>query len=366
MTIPRPKILSVITVPTGGWSFKFYYSVSTQYDTNKTATIAAGDYFMGFDAQSDDLLFALETAIEAALASATKNVLIDISPTTHKVKIAFTSTDFAGGVKNNVKLAWTESTAGLCQALGFSNAADDTSTGTDNPHFTADYHHGYGWYADEDGLLNDLLVEDITSPQIVRARAINGGIDSQYIGAWYDNALSLQFLSRAKTFSRQQDYGGSSIYPYERNEGLECWFRQAMLGKRFRVYRNGNIDTTRSNDRGTATSDTTTVVTHSTKSWGTDPQRWAGCLLYKPNFCTDGGTTTKAYYISSNTATTLTVANAAPAGCDVLGYVDLTYHLFDITYQTYVLGLGVDKFDPKEIPAIDRYNFKVPLSRYVA
>ena len=70
MSIPRPKILSVFTVPTGGWNFVVYVSKSSQYDTKLTMTIPAGDYFMSGDNQDDDdFLYQIEKLTQAAITA---------------------------------------------------------------------------------------------------------------------------------------------------------------------------------------------------------------------------------------------------------------------------------------------------------
>ena len=186
MSIPRPKILSVITVPTGGWDIKVYISDAAQYDSNFTATIPAGDYFMAGDNQSDDFLFALQTQLNAGvhgILGVLYAVVIDIHPTAHKVRIGFAG--LFSGTKNDIKIAWTESDSGVYETLGFDGSADDESTATDNPVFTADYHHAYGWYSDEDGQLVSLSMADGNAADVSQGRSLGGQVKTQFRGEYF-------------------------------------------------------------------------------------------------------------------------------------------------------------------------------------
>jgi hypothetical protein len=374
MTIPRPKILTALTVPTGGWTFKFYISVAAQYDTAKTVTIAAGDYFVAWDGQTDDLLRALSSAINTALATVGgSRFCMPYINSSNKVVIHWLGNDFTGATKRQIKVAWTESTAGLAAALGFDSSADDTSTADDIPSFTADWQHGYGWYADEDCYLQYLAVEDVnvaTSPQAI---GLSGVVKTQLMGTRYTNELSLQYVSRAKMYSRGIGYGTAPVYPYSRNYGLECWWQEARQGVRFRVYRDSRNDTSSAVAVGSVTADSTTTITDSSKSWTTDPEAYKGMLCYLPDRLTSGGAGVAGnqpgrFYITSHTATVLT---SAAATVDNLEWTNnltgVAFYIFDNRYQTYVLNASaMREFKPTELPAIDNYNLTIPLLRYVS
>jgi hypothetical protein len=366
MAIPRPKILTAITVPTGGWDWTLYLSNGGQYGTKCTANLAAGTYYMAADNQSDCFIFALCTAMQAIISGGAVDydLMIDIDPTTHKVNIHFD--DNAGALDNDIKLAWTEDDSDeIGKVLGFDVSADDTSTTTDNPTFVADYHHAYGWYADEDGLLLDFLVEDETEFMGLQSRAISGKVKTQQLVAdRFNNTLSLQYLTRAKTFSQNVGYTTASVTPYERNEPLECWWVSARQGVQFRVYRDAYVDTTRAAVRGTETAADTTTLTDAGRSWDTEPQQYKNRILHMDDF---GGANsiTQNWHIASHTATVITVSNAHPSGLEI-DNDSASYFIFDHSYETYVLNLkDFTKFRPEELPAIDRYNIELPLFRYV-
>ena len=57
--IERPKILSAIVVPTGGWAFVIDLSKTTDYDTAVTATLPAGTYYLSDAHRSSELRDAL-------------------------------------------------------------------------------------------------------------------------------------------------------------------------------------------------------------------------------------------------------------------------------------------------------------------
>ena len=378
MSIPRPKILSVVTVPTGGWDFKFYASIAGAYDTAITATIPAGDYFMAGDNQSDDFLFALQTQMQAGVTSAlgaNAYVMVDIHPTSHKVRIKFDGADFAdaGAGDNDVKLAWTESDVDMYEVLGFNGAADDTSTAVDYPLFTADWHHAYGWYSDEDGQLESLSIADGNSADVSQGRSLGGQVKTQYRGEYFESILRLSqiernFNGRTKMISKGVSYAVAPVHPYNRNEPLECWWREACQGKRFRVYRDGYVNTDRASDRGAQTGQNTTTVTDTGKSWAIEPYRWKSMVLHCAEFEINGAQITQSYFVASHTATVLTVANAHPSGLNILDAAS-TYYLFEHEYGTYVVDLGdMSKWDPDdwEIPGIDRYSVEIPLMRHVA
>lgn len=366
MAIPYPKILTRVTVPTGGYAFKFYVSDSAQFDTLVTATVPAGDYFVSGDNQADDFLYALCNAATTQLRlvggwAATGNVFASVD-TSYNIVIQF-GTVFTT-THQDVRVDWPNST-GVAAVLGFSTAATDDLTGGDNPSTTSDWVHAVGWFADEDGYLANLPNEDANEVFALQSRALSGVVRSQQLGVMFTSELSLQFLTKAKTFTRNIGYAGTNVYPYEKNVGLESWWREARQGTEFRVYRDGRKLATIAADRGTSTASTTTTLTIGSKTWDTDPQRWAGAILRVPTFTS---ALDQCYYISSNTATVLTASQATYHGLQLDGAGgSVAVELYDHRYQTYVVDLErMTSFAPEEIPQIDRYNITIPLRRYIA
>ena len=368
MAIPRPKILTAITIPTGGWVWKIYLSNAGSYDTALSATMAAGTYFMAGDNQTTDFLYELNNKMQIqidASALTAFELVIDIHPTTHKVRIHFKD---ATGANNDVKLAWTESDGDdIGKVLGFDHSADDTSTTTDNPTFTADWQHAYGWYADEDGLLESLDNQDSHTWRGLQARSLSGAVKTQRIAASLrGNRLALQFVTAKKMLDRGSTYAAAPTYPNDRNEPLGLWWVAAMDGTHFRIYRDAYVLAARG-EVGTADSSNTTTLTDADKAFViTDADQWADRILHMPEFgaTSGGGPITQSWYIASHTATVLTVT-AHPSGLNITNNTN-TYYLFDHPYQTYVIDFDkTTEFSPEEIPAIDRYNVEVPLLRYV-
>jgi hypothetical protein len=371
VAIPRTTILPVVTVPTGGWLLDVKVGRTTSLDTTVTATIAAGDYFVSWDNQSDDFLLVFANAVNAAIDAAHADFPTDslqcYLDSNHKVKIVFEDSYYKTTDDRDVQIRWTQRDGDdIAKVLGFDYSADDTSTGVDNPVFTADWQHGYGWYANEDGLTNDLAVEDVSEVYALQSRAHSGVVRTQRIAQRFSNELSLQFLPRNRTFSQNVGYGETSVQPYEINQGLECWWLQAQQGKRFRVYRDGRYDTTTAALRGVATGSTTTTLTDSGRSFDIDPQIYKGRILWIAQWGTNVTSLPGRFYIASHTATAFTVSNAG-AYSQNMAAGGTTYYVFDQPYQTYVLDLEkMDRFGPREIPALDRYNIKLPLLRYVS
>lgn len=374
MALPRPKILSVITVPTGGWAWDIDLSDVAQFDTNITGTVPAGDYFMSADQQSDDFLFALMTSIMTARAATAVSgiVLIGLNATSHKVQWKFVEGDFASAPGRDVRLNFTAWDSDLCKALGVDNTADVSLTGTNRPEYTSDWHHGYGWYADEDGQINDIGPAD--SPMSASVQGVapyTGHVKSIYYGERYANQIQLQFLERydqdrTKVWSDGKAYGDAPVWPYNRNEPLECWWHEAKYGRRFRVYRDGHIDTNKAADYGVSTASNNTTLTDANKSWSVEPYRWVGRLIYIDPYTGSG--IPQWFYIISHTSTVLT-ANDHPGWFDVDGNdggaASHAYYLFDHPYQTYVADLNkMTDFSPKERRVIDRWDISIPLLRY--
>lgn len=375
MAYPRPKILTRVTVPTGGWAWDIDISNAAQYDTNLTGTVAAGDYFVSGDNQSDDLLHALQDSIQTEIdgSAVTGDVCIAIDPDTHKVVWQFFGSGFVDATgDNDVRLNLSSFAENLCAALGH-DTSDVASTATDNPTFTADWHHAYGWYADEDGQLGELQAEDNSLAWIVQSTSLSGKTKSQYYGERFTNTLRLEQLERdmegrTKVHSQGIGYGAAPVHPYNRNEPLECWWEEARQGIEFRFYEDGRIDTSRAGNTGASSACNTTTLTDASKSWTVEPFRWKGRVIYIAAY---SPAVHQCFYIASHTATVLTVANAHPSGDDVDGGTGGAaggiYFLFDHPYQTYVVDLeNMTEFAPQPVGrALDRYSISIPLKRFV-
>jgi hypothetical protein len=361
--------LSAIVVPTGGWVFAFTLSDAAGLDTALTATIPAGTYYMAWDFQADDLLDALVDAVSASMSAygapfnaATSGMFVWIDATTHKIKIGFDGTVFQGATRRQVKLRWTASTAGLVAALGFDATADDTLTAVENPIFTADYHHGYGWYADDDGFLVDDLAVDAHLVKVQHARGDDGTMKAQLHGDCYSNRFALSWLPRAKTFSNGKGYGDAPLHPALRNEPLECWWRTVRDGTQFRFYEDGKIVTGKADEAGTATAGSSTTLTDSGRAWATEPYRWVGALLYLANVGISI-TVPQRHRINSHTATVLTFTSFVRSP-SVNGKA---YHIFDQQYGTYQIDFDqFTEFRPTEISKVPQWSIEVPLIKYVA
>ncbi len=374
MSFPQPKILTRITVPAGGWTLRLYLSVSSQFDTQVNATLAAGDYYMAWDGQSDDLIYALNIAVRNAIktigAPYSVNDLVNIwiDATTHKVKIAFVHSLFEAG--GDVRLDWPSSSDDLAKVLGFDASATDDAVNTDYPIFAADHHHSHGWYADADGVLRAAPPDDFSAAAVQFGMSAAGMQAVQLFGERFFSEVELYGVPRAKMWSGGKAYGDASSHPYARNEALECWWRACMDGTPFRLYYDGKLDTALSDEHASsiAAHSTTTLTAPAGKSWSTDPQRWTGRLLYLPSI-SDGTTTPARFHIAGHTSNVLTVTNAHPLGVslgDWMGGGD-SWHIFDQPYQTYQIDAErMQQFRPEEIPALDEYIITLPLVRYVA
>jgi len=366
MSIPRPKLLSVLTVPAGGWDLRLEITDAGQFDTDVDITIPAGDYFMSADNQSDDFLRAIMLAaytdLDALAAGGGKDnyngsdangkplLTIDSS---HKVKIEV-------GNGEEMRIDWTVfDGASIAAVLGFSSAAAlDLDSGV-----TGGYQHAYGWYADEDGLLISDLAEDAAVLHATQSVAPAGPVTTQYIATRYRNMIRLQFLPRLKTWSRGVGYATASVDPYARNVPLECWWSEASQGRRFRYYRDSKIGTAVAEVIGTPTGADTTTLTDTGRSFTTDPQEHAGKILQTESFTTLGEP--MRFYISSHTATVITVANSVHNTALNIG--SGTFEIFDQRYGTYVLNTtGMGEFSPAELPRIDKYDIDIPVRKSVA
>jgi len=365
MPIPRPKILSPVTFASSQ-DFEFRVSVAGDRDTTLTATVAAGTYYVAFDGQSDDLVRALQEAMATETDSAglgfdgRPNVYINDD---NKVVIHFCGdyyVDGAFGWENNVRIRPVASDADLMKALGFNPGDDHSSSSTDYPSFVADHEHGYGWYANADGQLASLLVEDrnlTTTPQAV---SISGRVTSQNIGQRFKNNLELEWLDRGQTFSRGVVYGDTPLHPYDWNVPLECWWESARKGTEFRVYREGRNGVGVFIETGTSSAGSTSQVTDSSKSWSTTPQEYAGLACYT----TFRSNSYQRMYISSNTSDDLVAPSTRSDGAGWCSTND-RFWVVDHRYQTYVVDLeAMKEFNPGEHEMEDYYRISIPLLRY--
>ena len=102
-----------------------------------------------------------------------------------------------------------------------------------------------------------------------------------------------------------------------------------------------------------------------TKSWDTDPKRWTGRLLYIPGFAARVSPSMAArWYISSNTATQLVIAND---WAYALNGNPAVYYILEQTYREYVLDTERTRaFAPLERRPLDQYDFAMSLLRYEA
>lgn len=364
---PRPKLLTVVTVPTGGWDLQFKTSTSSSLDTTNTITIPAGDYFVSGDRQADDFVDEIQRLMEADLSlSGEIPVWIDSN---NKVRFSFDGSTFQG-TGQDVSIDWTAADGDeIGKVLGFDTSADDQATGADNPTITGDYQHGYAWYADADGYIESDLPQDSDSATVLQSLTPRGQSIAQFIASQQRNFMSMQYIPETRMWSGDKGYGDASIYPYARNVPLECWWQEARQGKRFRVYRDGQIDSSRFVNSGTMTSGTDeTTLEDTTKSWNTDPDRWVGRLAYVESWGNNISNVRVWGYISANTATTLTLPEIGnpPAGSgSEWDRATTQYYLLENTYRTYVLDLGqMSEFRPNEYPNINEYSITIPLIRY--
>jgi hypothetical protein len=372
MAIPRPRICTRVTIPTGGWAFQADISDGVQYNTAIDVTLSAGDYFVSGDGQSDDLLFELATQIagDGNWPGADAYFGVTVNPSTLKTHMIFCGDFFEGVPGRSVRIDWPNCAAGLASALGFDNAAADTSTISDHPTFTGDYETAYNWWANDDGQLINLNVENQSLVNAIQATALDGTTKTQEIGSRHTAMLQLHYLDRDQTFSQRVGYGTAPVYPYERNRGLECWWEEVKGGTEFRVYRDQYIATARAAEQGSWTAQDTTTMTDAGKAWDTEPQEWDNAVLYIPDWGENSAKRTipMYYFINASTATVLTVANAHPSGLDVGGSGSAgVYYLFHHRYDTYVVDSGQMKsFQPGDHDSLDHYNIAIPLKRYVA
>lgn len=374
MAIWQPKILTAVTVPSGGWDLDFIISDAATLDTSLTATIPAGTYFVAGDNQSDDLLFQVMEQMRAAILAGpgASNRFIycgfDYDTKPYKVKFWFNGSLFvdSAGHENDVELTWTTSHTDLAAALGFKTDADDQDTGTDNPTFTADYPHAWGWYATEDGQLEELPVEDRNEVEFAQATTFAGQVKTVQYAERYKSEMVLSYLTRAQTHSRGVAYGAVPVYPYNYNEPLECWWEAAKGGTRFRVYRTERYGSDSPTEIGINDAASSSVLRDSGKSWDVDPQSYKGMVV---DFETNptNGTADARFYISSHTAIILNSPNPNPTDSSWDPGASKTIYIQPNTYETYVVDLArMREWAPEELGQIDKYRVTIPLKRYVA
>lgn len=364
----RPKILTRITVPTGGWDLNFIISDVGSLDTPLQATISAGDYYVAWDGQADDLLrevaFQMYTAI-AAGPGGFRFPYLQLNES-GKVVFVFEGADFSGAPKEDVELTWTTSNADLAKALGFDNTSDDQSIGESQAEITADWQHSHGWYANADGQLGSLLLEDISIVNTAQAIAYPGQSYCQYHGERWENALGLQWLTRALTFSRGISYGSAPVWPYGRNVPLECWWREAQQGTPFRVYPEGRLNEDAAVITVYALASTSAWVQTSAISVETEPQVHAGRIFHIRDRLLKSGNQSARFAIDNHTATVFYSVDTQPSSTNWLpGAGDRICKILDQRYRTYVVDLArMGSFSPIEMPREDYYDVSIPLLRY--
>lgn len=363
MPLPRPRVLTRFTLDEAK-TLRFAVDDAGSYDADIDVTVAAGDYYVSGDQQDDDILQEIMakaytafvasgvTGYDGANANGKPMFWIDGDG---KVNAAV-----AGVGTDPIRIKWTEQDgADIASILGFDSSAD-TDLESSSFEAIADYQHAYGWYATEDGQLDRHDVEDGELADVLQSVAPSGHARTQFLDSRFDNVMSLTHLTRAQTFSGGAAYESAPSDPYDRNVGLDCWWQAAKQGVEFRIYTHHSVDTQLAEVGGTADSGSATTLGDSGKSFDTDPQKHAGKVLHVASFTRSNP---MRFYIASHTGTVLTVANS------VLNQTlnGDAYHIFDQRYRTYIVDLNrMQRFRPKEIDGIDRYDVMIPLLRYEA
>ena len=375
MSIPRPKILTVVTVPTGGYDIRVYITDSSAFDTAVTAAIPAGDYYVAWDYQDDDFLFVFCNVINVAVATAGSGfgygggagVLVGEMDSANKVKL------YAGAISGHadrMRIDWAyQDGATVAAILGFNPATTPLDITDTYPTRTGTWQHAYGWYADEDGSLSDDAREDVEMVNALQSFAPSGESKTIYIDSTYSNRLGLMYVKRERMLSAGQGYTDASVDPYERNVPLQCWFARAKLGDRFRVYRYNQTGMDVAVLAGSTSGFGTNVTPADTaKSLDIDPQEVKGHLFvqgFVVGYAGSSSVTIRAT-IESHTATVMTIPNNIN-GITADDDKSETYRVIQGRYQTYVLDLNkMREFAPTEHDAIDRFSITLPLRRYVS
>jgi len=362
MSLPRPKILTELTVPTGGWVLDLYITDAVQFDTKVQVTIAAGTYFVSWDQQADDYLGALQRACYTALDA---SAVAAYNGANEGGKPCF-AINSAGKVLIEVigeemRIDWTaEDGASIAAVLGFdSSAVLDMVADTQ---YTGTWQHAYGWYAADDNYIKMDMPDDVPITRSLQSVVPSGQVSTQFVAERYRNELALQFVPRNRMWSNGVGYTTTPTKGYEKNQGLECWWHQAAQGKRFRYYRDSVIDTAKAEITGTATGGTTTTLTDSGRSWDTDPQEHEGKLLV---LSFTGSGQQMRWHIDSHTATVLTVADDVHNVA--VNFGGNGYYIFNQPYRTYVVDIQrMSEFAPRELPQLDKYDIRIPMLRYQA
>jgi hypothetical protein len=366
MAAPQPKILSVITVPTGGYDLQMKITNAVQWDTTVKLSdggdeIPAGDYFMAWSGEDNCFIQALHDAVYAALdgcavaaynpANSTGKPIFWLD-SDHKTNIIW------GGAE--IRFEWDQVDGpDIAAILGF-DSSNDTDL-TDSTPAVSDWHHAYGWYAD-DYLLRSDFPEDHNIPQVLQSRAPDGKTRTIYLDSWDINEFKLGHVPLAKMFSRRVGYTESSVHPYAKNEPLQCWWNEARQGKRFRVYSHESYDMTTATEQGTSSAAGSDYIQDASKSWELDPGEHTGRIL-QTAYRASGANA--RYYIDEMVSTARVsllndLHNSSPHTGNTL------YYILDHKYGTYVLDRNrIREFAPEEMPKIDKYNLTIPVLRYV-
>jgi len=361
----RPKILTRVTIPSGGWDLRVSIDNAGAYDQDIDVTLAAGDYYVSFDGQSDDFVHELTSKVYTGFTTSGR-AAYDSTDLTGKLVLSFTDTGKVvaiadGGV--DIRIDWTVlDGASIADVLGFDSATTtDLSTGT--PTIEGTWQHAYGWYADEDGMIQSDVVEDIDRPITLQSRSVSGKVITYNVASHFDNVMQLRFMTRTKTWSRAIGYTTAPVWPYKKNQALECWWVSAKTGTPFRFYRDGSMNSTAFNETGTATAGDATTLTDSNKAFDIDPfihkgkiiqmDTWASPALYP-----------QRWHVASHTATVLTVSNSKHN--NALNDLTSVYKILNQPYGTYVLDTSrTAAYAPVEVPIIDRYHFRLAVKRFV-
>lgn len=380
--LERPKILSAVVLSTDEtWAITLDYGGSPQ---NVSATIPAGRYFVAADGTSDDLIWkmcSLMTTAMRALGGAFANTWVfGFIDANHKVNFIFEP------ILDTypIRFRWSATGATLRKALGVGANDETISAGVydDDQQYTAPAQHGFGWYAEEDGQLENKPVFDLPSAKILQERSMGGIVLTQRLSEYlYDSFFRLAFLPEDLTWSDGKSYGEEQTNGKTKNRALEHWFREAMNGTEFRFYRDYRSDLNSGDDRLPnkiqqsldATSAGVGTITDSTKSWAVN--EFVGHTLHVPYAFQSPGGKPCRWYITANTATQLTLQNqwfsdefttgesfvSYGTGNGYLGFIE------DTRYGVYVLDVTkAPVFSPEEMPGINHFNITVPVLRYVA
>lgn len=367
----RPMICTQIDVPSGGWVFEVDISLSTQYDTNVSVTIPEGTYFLtGHGRFGDDLLATLGVYLNNELNTdnATVNVYLDTD--TQRVGFAFGGSLVKTGAGRDVRLKLSASNSTLCSVLG-TDQTDKTSTGTADPNFAMDYQPGYVWFAPEDNLLVGFEQEPIAVPEVIESMSKEVAKSSVVsVFTHYRRTLALEYVPADSAWSNGTEYLSQPPEPWVKNKGLECWFMEAMKGKRFRVFshhlRKLSHDAAYSGTVGSKTTGGTSTTFQDTSGtdWPTTPGRWSRAVVE----LSDENRTTGRPFVTTistgNTATSVTVYELQTKHPFASIASGLDYRIYDIFGEEYYLDMiKQQQWEPQEIPGLDRFSIQFQLIR---